>query len=293
MPNAQQQPRQASSACTSAISGTPGPHTLPACPPRPRDLEADIEAEAAVGLEGIGAMFAQFCASNNDNSNASESVFLATVTNSNDGGLREMAVFCAGPAGQAPDVAPPASLTRLVASFLQAEGDVAEDLRIYAEALDPAAVDVVVTGGTKPSLKKRKAKELAETVADPITPEPKHEGSETLSTNAAAATAAASAAAAVAVMETPPPMGAQDGAKLLRVFCRYAACRLGRALEVASSASASASSAASEGRTNAAADGQDQQHQEEEMRHRAVARRLSPRLDECRWKWWRAAVRFS
>lgn len=304
--NAHQQPRQTSSACTSAIGGTPAPRTLPACPPRPRDLEADIKAEAAVGLEGIGAMFAQFCAGrndDNDNSNASESVFLATVTNSDDGGLREMAVFCAGPAGQAPDVAPPALLARLVSSFLQAEGDVAEDLRIYAEALDPAAVDVVVTGRAKPSPKEREAKELTEAVADPTTADPKHEGSATPSADtavAAATEAAATAtAAATAATETPPLMDAQDGAKLLRVFCRYAACRLGRALEVASSASTSTMvAAAPERRSGATAGGQDQQPKKEEegveeMRHRSVARRVSPRLDECRWKWWRAAVRFS
>lgn len=207
-------------------------------------MEADVLAESAVGLDGIGALFDQFSTSdggNNAAASAAESVFLATVTNSGDGGLREMAVFCAGPAGRAPDISSPASLARQVSAFLQAEKAVAKDLRIYAEALDPAAVDVVVERGDQQQQERN----------------------------------------------------AIDGAKLLRVFCRYAACRLGRALEVASATAvddASGRDKAGEAKNEEARfrpeDGQRQ-------RQRMVAQRVTPRLYQCRWKWWRAAVRFS
>ncbi|CAM9892132.1 unnamed protein product, partial [Scytosiphon promiscuus] len=154
--------------------------------------------------DGIGALFTQLCYPSEDDgggsricdTNASGSVFLATVTNSGDGGLREMSVFCAGPAGRAPDAAPPSLLARQVSLFLQSEEAVAEDLKVYAEALDPAAVDVVA-GLAKPA-----------------------DHHQQLST---------------------------DSAKLLRVFCRYAACRLGRALEVASCAAAAADTESSAG----------------------------------------------
>lgn len=192
-----------------------------------------MEAEAAVGLEGIGSLFTQFCMNDKHSSPPSESVFLATVTNSGDGGLREMAVFCAGPAGEAPDMASPTSLARQVSSFLQAEDAVAVDLRVYAEALDPAAVDVVVG----------RAKQQQRATAASHT------------------------------------LGTLDSAKLLRVFCRFAACRLGRALEVASSAAGAATLPMAAGRGK--------------QEPAVVAQRVTPLLDECRWKWWRAAVRFS
>lgn len=212
-----------------------------------------MEAENKVGLEGIGALFHQFCSGEDGgrklNTNASTSDFLATVTNSGDNGLREMSVFCAGPAGRAPDEASPASLVRLVSLFLQSEDAVAQDLRVYAEALDPAAVDVVV-GRTK----QRRGEE-----------------ERPLST---------------------------DGAKLLRVFCRYAACRLGRALEVASCAAAAVGAEAdAETPLAGGVEGVDDEEKEAArqmlLRQGAVAQRITPRLDECRWKWWRAAVRFS
>eukprot|EP00752_Nemacystus_decipiens_P007094 g6356.t1 len=227
--------------------------TSPVTTPRQqRDLKADMEAETKVGLEGIGALFNQFCSGEDGtvgggrklDTNASASDFLATVTNSGDSGLREMSVFCAGPAGRAPDEASPVSLVRHVSLFLQSEGAVAEDLRVYAEALDPAAVGVVV-GRTKQS--------------------PQGEGEE----------------------EQEQPLST-DGAKLLRVFCRYAACRLGRALEVASCAAAAA-----EAETHPADDDEEKPAREVLLRQSAVAQRITPRLDECRWKWWRAAVRFS
>lgn len=145
-----------------------------------------------------------------------------------------MAVFGAGPAGNAPDMAPPESLARQVSSFLQAEEAIAQDLRIYAEALDPAAVDVVG----------RIIKQ-----------------------------------AAVAVK--PRSSGARDDSKLLRVFCRYAACRLGRAHEVTSAAAA------------AVDDVQTDDDSPVQQSQREVAERVTPMLDDCRWKWWRAAVRFS
>lgn len=225
---------------------------------RPRNVEADVEAEAKVGLEGIGALFAQLCSpakaeehdgvggSNVCDTNSSGSVFLATVTNSGDGGLREMAVFCAGPAGKAPDAAPPSILARQVSLFLQAEEAVAEDLKVYAEALDPAAVDVVTS------------------LAKPLEQQQQRD-------------------AAAAPLST-------DSAKLLRVFCRYAACRLGRALEVATcvaTAAAAAGTGSSSGRER------EEAAQRVLRQQSAVAQRVSPRLDECRWKWWRAAVCFS
>lgn len=216
-----------------------------------------MEAETEAGLEGIGALFSQFCSGEDGsggggrlNTNASTSVFLATVTDSGDGGLREMAVFCAGPAGRAPDEAPPASLVRQVSLFLQGESAVAQDLRVYAEALDPAAVDVVV-GRTNRQWRRG------------------GEGEGELST---------------------------DGAKLLRVFCRYAACRLGRALEVASCAAAAAvETEAPPAGGGGSEDAGDDERAARQMllRQSAVAQRITPRLDECRWKWWRAAVRFS
>lgn len=206
-----------------------------------------MEAETKVGLEGIGALFDQFCSAEDGgskhNTNASESVFLATVTNSGDGGLREMSVFCAGPAGKAPDEASPSSLVRQVSLFLQSEVAVAQDLRVYAEALDPAAVDVVV-GRTK---QRRQGQGQGE--------------EQPLST---------------------------DSAKLLRVFCRYAACRLGRALEVASCAAAAAAAPPSED-----VDDEETAARKMLLRQSSVAQRIAPRLDQCRWKWWRAAVRFS
>ena len=211
-----------------------------------------MEAETKVGLEGIGALFNQFCSGEDGvggdrrlDTNASASVFLATVTDSGDSGLREMSVFCAGPAGRAPDEASPASLVRQVSWFLQTEGAVAQDLRVYAEALDPAAVDVVV-GRTKQSRQ--------------------GEGG-----------------------EREQPLST-DGAKLLRVFCRYAACRLGRALEVASCAAAAGEKVET---LPADVDGDEKAAREMLLRQSAVAQRITPRLDECRWKWWRAAVRFS
>lgn len=208
-----------------------------------------MEAETKVGLEGIGALFNQFCAGGL-NTNASKSVFLATVTNSGDGGLREMSVFCAGPAGKAPDEAPPAPLVRQVSRFLQSEAAVAEDLRVYAEALDPAAVDVVV-GRTK----QWRQGEDEEQERLPLS---------------------------------------TDGAKLLRVFCRYAACRLGRALEVASCAAAAAEEAEAPLADGSVGDfGDEKAARKMLLRQSAVAQRITPRLDECRWKWWRAAVRFS
>lgn len=211
-----------------------------------------MEAETKVGLEGIGALFNQFCPGEDFvggggrklDTNASASVFLATVTNSGDSGLREMSVFCAGPAGRAPDEASPASLVRQLSLFLQSEGAVAQDLRVYAEALDPAAVDVVV-GRTRQS---RQGGEGGQ--------------EQPLST---------------------------DGAKLLRVFCRYAACRLGRALEVASCAAAAAETET----LPAGVDEEEKSARQMLLRQSAVAQRITPRLDECRWKWWRAAVRFS
>ena len=214
-----------------------------------------MEAETKVGLEGIGALFNQFCygevGGRKLNTNASTSVFLATVTNSGDSGLREMSVFCAGPAGKAPDEASPASLVRQVSEFLQTESAVAQDLRVYAEALDPAAVDVVA-GRTRQGLQAE---------------ERRQEQEQPLST---------------------------DGAKLLRVFCRYAACRLGRALEVASCAAAAAEAEA-EALPAGGAENVDEEKDARQMllRQSAVAQRITPRLDGCRWKWWRAAVRFS
>ncbi|CAM9478242.1 unnamed protein product [Ectocarpus fasciculatus] len=233
---------------SASLAGTDEPRPTPTVTavPRPRNAQADMKAEADVGLDGIGAFFSHFCsaASGNDTTKASESVFLATVANSGDGGLREMAVFCAGPAGKAPDAAPAAYLAREVSLFLQSEDAVAQDLRVYAEALDPAAVDVVVESlgsGSKPA----------------------------------------------AAVTTQQPLST-DGAKLLRVFCRFAACRLGRALEVASLvAEAAAEGAAACGSDKATAEQQGLQ------RHGGVARRVAPQLDSCRWKWWRAAVRFS
>jgi len=173
-------------------------------------------------------------------------VFLATVTDSGDSGLREMAVFCAGPAGKAPDEASPTFLARQVSVFLESEVAVAQDLRVYAEALDPAAVDVVISRtGSQP--KERDGSQAEEPLST-------------------------------------------DAAKLLRIFCRYAACRLGRALEVASCAAAAA--AAAEGTGSDGVDGEKAAGQVL-SRQGAVAQRVTPRLYECRWKWWRAAVRFS
>ncbi|CAN0113129.1 unnamed protein product [Ectocarpus sp. 6 AP-2014] len=232
-----------------AGSDEPRPTPTAAVPPRPRDAQADMKAEADVGLDGIGAFFSHCCsaaAPGNDTTRASESVFLATVANSGDGGLREMAVFCAGPAGKAPDAAPAAYLAREVSLFLQGEEAVAEDLRVYAEALDPAAVDVVVEGSLGSSSNPA-------AVTQPLSP---------------------------------------DGAKLLRVFCRFAACRLGRALEVASLVAESAEEAAAGG----GGGGGDKAAEQQGLllqRHGAFARRVAPQLDSCRWKWWRAAVRFS
>lgn len=191
--------------------------------PQPRDLEADMEAEAAAGLQGIGALFAQFCHTANDSDN-SDSAYLATVSNYRDCSLREMSVFCAGPAGEAAGTASPSALACQVSSFLHREEAIAQDLRVYAEALDPAAADVVSPRGEGQQLR-------------------------------------------VATL---------DPAKLLRVFCRYAACRLGRALEVAMIAAQEASEDAGQGSSNA-----------------GVAQRVHLRLVECRCKWWRAAVRFS
>lgn len=220
--------------------------------PQLRDLKADMEAESKVGLEGIGALFIQFCSGEVGgrklDTNASASVFLATVTNSGDSGLREMSVFCAGPAGKAPDEASPASLVRQVSQFLQNESAVAQDLRVYADALDPAAVDVVI-GRTRHGRQ--------------------GEG-----------------------QEQEQPLSTDD-AKLLRVFCRYAACRLGRALEVASCAA----EAGAEAEAGTAVDEEDAGNEKAArqmlLRQSAVAQCITPRLDECRWKWWRAAVRFS
>ncbi|CAM9271954.1 unnamed protein product [Ectocarpus sp. 8 AP-2014] len=228
-----------------AGSDEPRPTPTASVAPRPRDAQADMKAEADVGLDGIGAFFSHCCsaASGNDTTRASESVFLATVANSGDGGLREMAVFCAGPAGKAPDAAPAAYLAREVSLFLQSEEAVAEDLRVYAEALDPAAVDVVVESQGNSS--------NPAAVTQPLSP---------------------------------------DGAKLLRVFCRFAACRLGRALEVASLVSESAEETAAGG------GGGDKAAEQQGLllqRHGAFARRVAPQLGSCRWKWWRAAVRFS
>lgn len=209
--------------------------TCVAITPRSRDLNADKKAEAAVGLKGIGELFAQLCAKANSGT-SSDSVYLATVTNSGDGGLREMAVFGAGPAGNAPDMAPPEFLARQVSSFLQVEEAIAQDLRVYAEALDPAAVDVV-----------------------------------------------GHIIRQAAVSVEPRSSGARDDSKLLRVFCRYAACRLGRAHEVTSAAAAAA----------AVDDVQTDDDSPEQQSQREVAERVTPMLDDCRWKWWRAAVRFS
>lgn len=215
-----------------------------------------MEAEVKVGLEGIGELFNQFCpAEDGDNvgsnfdTKASESVFLATVTNSGDGGLREMAVFCAGPAGKAPDEASPTFLARQVSLFLESEAAVAHDLRVYAEALDPAAVDVVISRAG--SQQKQRDGSQAE---------------ERLST---------------------------DAAKLLRVFCRYAACRLGRALEVASCAAEATAGAAPPASTGSNGVDGEKAASQVLSRQVAVAQRVAPRLDESRWKWWRAAVRFS
>lgn len=198
-------------------------------------MKADEAAEAAVGLTGIGAFLRHFTSDDdhhhtNEIAKKSSSIYLATVTNSGDDGLREMAVFCARFArpglAAAPDTAPPAVLARNVSAFLEQEEIVTQDLRVYAEALDPAAADVVgccARGGD----------------------------------------------------ERRKPPTAADQEKLLRIFCRYAACRLGRALEI----------------TSAIADyrGPSKAVKEENVE---VARRISPLLDECRWKWWRAAVRF-
>ncbi|CAB1118612.1 unnamed protein product [Ectocarpus sp. CCAP 1310/34] len=229
-------------------SDEPRPTPTAPVPPRPRDTRADMKAEADVGLEGIGAFFSHCCsaASGNDTTRALESGFLATVANSGDGGLREMAVFCAGPAGKAPDAAPAAYLAREVSLFLQSEEAVAEDLRVYAEALDPAAVDIVVEESLGSSSNPA-------AVTQPLSP---------------------------------------DGGKLLRVFCRFAACRLGRALEVASLVAESAEEAA----TGGSGGGGDKAAEQQGLllqRHGAFARRVAPQLDSCRWKWWRAAVRFS
>lgn len=216
-----------------------------------------MKAEVKVGLEGIGELFNQFCPAEDGcsvgskfDTKASESVFLATVTNSGDGGLREMAVFCAGPAGKAPDEASPTFLARQVSLFLESEVAVAQDLRVYAEALDPAAVDVVISrAGSQQN------------------PCDAPQAEEALST---------------------------DAAKLLRVFCRYAACRLGRALEVASCAAA-AETAEAAPPASTGSDSVDGEKSASQVLSRqvAVAQRVAPRLDECRWKWWRAAVRFS
>lgn len=197
-------------------------------------MEADEAAEAAVGLTGIGALLHHFTSDDDDHTNEiarkSSSIYLATVTNSGDDGLREMAVFCAGFAhpglAAAPDTAPPAVLARQVSAFLEQEQTVTQDLRVYAEALDPAAADVVgccARGGD----------------------------------------------------EQKKPPSAADEEKLLRIFCRYAACRLGRALEIASAIAEYRGPSKAVKETNV-----------------EVARRVSPLLDECRWKWWRAAVRF-
>lgn len=191
-----------------------------------RDTQADNTSEAAVGLEGIGALFNQFCKSNSVIANKADSIYLATVTNSGDNGLREIAVFCADSAAAAePDTASPTYLARQVGVFLRNEAAVAQELRVYAEALDPAAADVVG--------------DLARRLT-----------------------------------RTQPPT-AVESAKLLRIFCRYAACRLGRALEVTSAI---------------AEEGHAKNIPQSTVE---VARRVSPRLDECRWRWWRAAVRFS
>lgn len=224
-----------------------------------------MEAESNVGLDGIGALFRHFCSAEEEggnkesyNTNASGSVFLATVTDSGDDWLREMAVFCAGPAGKAPDVAPPATLVRQVSLFLQSEAAVAQDLRVYAEALDPAAVDVVA--GRSQKLQQEQHQQQG------------HEGE-----------------------HRPPLPLSTDGAKLLRVFCRYAACRLGRALEVVSCAATAATVAATApAGTGAPLNGAEREKRRQMLlQQSAVAQRVSPRLDECRWKWWRAAVRFS
>lgn len=198
-------------------------------PARPtRDVQADMEAEAAVGLKGIGALLHQFCCDHAAVPSKSKSIYLAAATNNGDEGLREMAVFCAGSAAAAePDTASPTSLARQVSLFLESEEAVAQDLRVYAEALDPATADVVsrcASGGG-------------------------------------------------GAHQKPPT--APDHAKLVRIFCRYAACRLGRALEITSAISDYGSS------------------KSVQQSNVTIAQRVSPRLDECRWKWWRAAVRFS
>lgn len=197
----------------------------------PRDMETDAEAEAAVGLTGVGVLFDQFGRDRAAVSSKSKSIYLATAMNNGDEGLREMAVFCASSGAAAePETASPTCLARQVSLFLENEEAVAQDLRVYAEALDPAAADIVsrCAGGGSGS------------GDDP---------------------------------QTPPTVS--DRAKLLRIFCRYAACRLGRALEI-TSAIADCGPSKSVKQANV-----------------TIAQRVSPRLDECRWKWWRAAVRFS
>lgn len=186
-------------------------------PQAPRDLEIDKKAEAAVGLAGIGEVLQQYCVTKT--TNTSSSIYLAAVSNSGDDGIREMVVFCAGQAGDEPDVILPTRLASQISVFLREEDAVAQDLRIYAEALDPATADVVG--------------------------------------------------------KTSEPNGLQE-AKLLRIFCRYAASRLGRALEVISAAAEDGSSNRCTG-----------------SKHQLAAQRMIPQLDVCRWKWWRAAVRFS
>lgn len=178
-------------------------------------------------MSGIGTILIRFC--NAQTTPASSSIYLAAVSNSGDDGLREMTVFCSGPAGNEPDTASPTVLARQVSAFLEDEAAVAEDLRIYAEALDPAAADVVKRTSSHPT--------------------------------------------------------STQVAKLLRIFCRYAASRLGRALEIVSAAAEHESSD-----THTAAR---QPGDGGIFSHQYIARRISPQLDECRWKWWRAAVRFS
>lgn len=199
---------------------------------QPRDVEADMEAEAAVGLQGIGALLAQFCSSTTNDDDSSDSACFAAASSDGDVGLREMSVFCAGPAGRAPDmVLSPAALACQVSSFLQREEAVARDLRVYAEALDPAAAEVVVVvvNGARGN------NNQSQVVATML-----------------------------------------DAAKLLRIFCRYAACRLGRALEVA---------------TAAAGGGRSEDVGQEG--NNGAAQHVRDRLVECRCRWWRAAVRFS
>lgn len=193
----------------------------------PRDVETDRKAEAAVGLAGIGEILEHSC--NTKAIAASSSIYLAAVSNSGDDGLREMAVFCSGPAGSEPDAASPSILASHVSAFLQEEDVVAQDLGVYAQALDPSAVDVIKRATSHP---------------------------------------------------TPA-----QSAKLLRIFCRYAASRLGRALEVVSAAAEDSPLDLAVASRRPMGSGAPS--------YQLAAQRMSPQLDECRWRWWRAAVRFS